>query len=123
MQEYPTCWQTECERGPASDKENFAHFVQELHDALHPKGLLLTAAVSPSKRVIDAGYNVPKLAKYLDWINLMAYDYHGAWDKHAEHHAPLYARPHSEEFDPNDAIFNVNYTIGHWEKRGMPPHK
>ena len=121
--EYPKCWQTECEKGPDADKANFAKFIEELHHAVRPKGLLLTAAVSPSKRVIDAGYNVPAMAQYLDWINLMAYDYHGAWDKRAEHHAPLYARPQSREFDENDALFNVNYTVNHYIQRGMPAHK
>lgn len=28
-------------------------------------------------QVIDAGYDIPKLAKYFDWIAVMTYDYHG----------------------------------------------
>ncbi|KAI1301456.1 Chitotriosidase-1 [Halotydeus destructor] len=121
--EYPSCWQAECDKGNAHDRENFAQFVTELHAELKARGLLLTAAVSPSKKVIDAAYDVPVLAHKLDWINLMAYDYHGAWDKHAEHHAPLFARPESKAFDPNDQIFNVNYTVNHWMARGMPARK
>lgn len=121
--EYPKCWQTECNRGPESDKEGFAHLAAELHAVLHPQGRLLTAAVSPSKMVIDAAYDVPSLARSLDFINLMAYDYHGAWDKFAEHHAPLYSRPQSKSFDPHDGIFNINYTVNHWMHRGMPSHK
>lgn len=45
----------DCNKGPSSDKENFAAFVRELRQAFAPKGLLLSAAVSPSKKVIDEG--------------------------------------------------------------------
>lgn len=86
-------FQVDCNKGPASDKEAFANLVKELSDAFKPRGLLLSSAVSPSKRVIDAGYDVPTLAKYLDWISVMTYDYHGQWDKKTGHVAPLYHLP------------------------------
>lgn len=91
--EYPKCWQVDCNKGPASDKEAFADFVRELSESFKPKGLLLSSAVSPSKRVIDAGYDVPTLSRYLDWIAVMCYDYHGQWDKITGHVAPMYAHP------------------------------
>lgn len=37
-------------------------------------------------------YDVPVLARNLDWIALMTYDYHGQWDKKTGHVAPMYAR-------------------------------
>ncbi len=87
--EYPKCWQVNCDRGPASDKANFATFVKELRQAFNPHDLLLTAAVSPSKAVIDQAYDVPSLSRDLDIINVMTYDYHGHWDKKTGHVAPL----------------------------------
>ncbi|RZF48999.1 hypothetical protein LSTR_LSTR016561 [Laodelphax striatellus] len=39
--EYPKCWQVNCQQGPDSDKESFAAFVKELHEAFKPHGLLL----------------------------------------------------------------------------------
>ena len=33
--------------------------------------------------------------QYLDWIAVMAYDYHGAWDKATGHNAPMYHHPNS----------------------------
>lgn len=71
--------------------------MRELSEKFKPKGLLLSAAVSPSKRVIDTGYDVPTLAKYLDWISVMTYDYHGQWDKKTGHVAPLYHLPNDWE--------------------------
>ena len=48
-------YQVDCNKGPDSDKTAFAALVRELRQAFDPKGLLLSAAVSPSKTVIDAG--------------------------------------------------------------------
>lgn len=116
--EYPVCWQVDCNKGPASDKEGFASLVRELSEKFKPKGLLLSAAVSPSKRVIDTGYDVPTLAKYLDWISVMTYDYHGQWDKKTGHVAPLYYLPN--DWEPT---FNANFSIHYWIEKGAPAKK
>lgn len=67
------CWQVECNKGHADEKQYFAQFVRELSEAFKPRGWLLSSAVSPSKTVIDAGYEVTTLSKYFDWIAVMAY--------------------------------------------------
>ena len=86
----------DCSKGPASDKEAFALWVSELKAAFEPKGLLLSAAVSPSKKVMDAGYDIPSIARDLDWIAVMTYDYHGHWDKKTGHVSPMYAHPEDD---------------------------
>lgn len=88
--------------GPDSDKEGFADLVRELSAVFKPKGLLLSSAVSPSKRVIDEAYDVPILARHLDWIAVMTYDYHGQWDKKTGHVAPLFYHP-----DDDNTYFNA----------------
>ena len=100
--EYPVCWQVDCKAGPAADKVNFAAWVKELSAAFKPRGLLVTAAVSPSNKVMDAGYDIPALSKYLDYISVMTYDYHGQWDKKTGHVAPMYAHQ-----DDENLFFNV----------------
>ena len=45
----------DCKKGPASDKSAFADWIRELSAAFKPRGLLLSAAVSPSKKVVDEG--------------------------------------------------------------------
>lgn len=70
--------------------------MRELKEAFRPKGYLLSAAVSPSKTVIDAGYDVPVLGQYLDWVAVMTYDFHGQWDKQTGHVAPLFVHPEDE---------------------------
>ncbi|XP_011303299.1 probable chitinase 3 [Fopius arisanus] len=116
--EYPVCWQVDCSKGPPSDKESFTSFVRELSDAFKPKGLLLSTAVSPSKRVIDAGYDVSELSKYFDWISVMTYDFHGQWDKKTGHVAPLYVRS-----DDWERTFNANFSINYWIEKGASPRK
>ncbi|KAI5633063.1 glycosyl hydrolases family 18 domain-containing protein [Phthorimaea operculella] len=116
--EYPKCWQVDCSKGPESDKYNFANLVRELSAVFKPRGLLLSSAVSPSKKVIDEGYDVPVLAKYLDWIAVMTYDYHGQWDKKTGHVAPLYYHP-----DDDYTYFNANYTMHYWMQKGAPSSK
>ncbi|XP_055636577.1 probable chitinase 10 [Toxorhynchites rutilus septentrionalis] len=116
--EYPVCWQVDCKKGYPDEKEGFASLVRELSAEFKPRGWLLSAAVSPSKTVIDAGYDVPVLAKYFDWIAVMTYDYHGQWDKQTGHVAPLYYHP-QDEID----FFNANYTINYWIQNGAPSRK
>lgn len=129
------CWQVDCTKGPASDKPAFAAFVKELHQAFAPKGWLLSAAVSPAKKVIDAGYDVPALSEYLDWIAVMCYDYHGQWDKITGHVAPMYAHPQDAEvtFNTVASLFRYetfnsaklfqNYTINYWISQGADRRK
>ena len=63
--------------------------TQELSTALKTNGLLLTAAISADKNTINDAYDIPEISKYLDFIHVMAYDYHGAWDKWVLPNAPL----------------------------------
>lgn len=46
--------------------------------------------------IIISGYDVPILNQYLDWIGVMAYDYHGQWDKKTGHVAPSYYHPEDD---------------------------
>uniref|UniRef100_A0A182SGC2 GH18 domain-containing protein n=1 Tax=Anopheles maculatus TaxID=74869 RepID=A0A182SGC2_9DIPT len=116
--EYPVCWQVDCQKGYPDEKEGFAKLVQELAVEFRPRSWLLSAAVSPSKMVIDAGYDVPVLAEYFDWIAVMTYDFHGNWDKQTGHVAPLYYYP-GDTYD----YFNANFSINYWIEKGAPSRK
>ncbi|MET3106977.1 chitinase [Oxalobacteraceae bacterium GrIS 2.11] len=73
------------------DRQNFtlllAEFRRQLDnlnqqpDAKNKRRYLLSAAINGSKENLP--HTEPaQYARYLDWINLMTYDFHGAWDKH-----------------------------------------
>ncbi|CAG7666382.1 unnamed protein product, partial [Allacma fusca] len=78
----------------------------------------MSAAVSPSKTVIDQGYDVPVMSRYLDWIAVMTYDFHGQWDKKTGHVAPLFA--HEED---DSVYFNSNYSLNYWITKGADRRK
>ena len=66
--------------GDPTDKEHDIALLRELHQAFQPHGFILTTAVSAGKTVIDRAYDVPEMNKYIDFINLMTYDFHGGWE-------------------------------------------
>jgi len=116
--EYPKCWQVNCDAGPESDRAAFTAWVRELRAEFTPRVLLLSAAVSPSKKVIDFAYDVASLSHDLDWIGVMTYDYFGNWDKNTGHVAPLYAHSQVE-----NTFFNANFTLNYWMELGADPSK
>ncbi|KAL1417024.1 hypothetical protein MTO96_027226 [Rhipicephalus appendiculatus] len=114
-------WEYPASRGgKPEDKANFVALLRELSQEFKPYGLLLTAAVSAGKHFMDPAYDVPQVSKYLDFINVMAYDYHGGWETKVGHHAPMYSRP---EEKPEDHILNVNFSVNYWIQKGAPRNK
>ncbi|CAG0909808.1 unnamed protein product, partial [Cyprideis torosa] len=107
-----------CNSGPSSDKEGFASLVHELKTAFEPRGLLLTAALSPNPKVIDAGYDVASLSRDLDLMTILTFSYQGAWDEKTGHGAPAYYRPGDDNL-----FFNVNSSIQYWLDQGAPRDK
>ena len=111
----------------ASDKENFSAYLKELREAFefeaeetgNPR-LLLSAAVPVGPDNVRGGYDVPTVSKYLDFINLMAYDFHGKWEKQAGHNAPLYAPSSDSEWRKQ---LSVSFAAKMWTRLGAPKEK
>lgn len=76
---------------PAAPSSSLRPPLQELKMAFARASppLLLSAAVSPARNTIDRAYDVPTLSRYLDFINVMTYDFHGAWERETGHVSPL----------------------------------
>ncbi|XP_015179710.1 PREDICTED: probable chitinase 2 [Polistes dominula] len=106
-------WEFPSERGGNSqDKDNFSLLIKELKQQL-PQNSILTAAISANKKIIDKGYNISYISKYLDYIHVMTYDYHGSWDLKILPNAPLYSN--------NDE--SVNATVSYLLQLGAPAKK
>nr|CAH7750120.1 unnamed protein product [Callosobruchus chinensis] len=114
--EYPA------QRGAAaSDKENFSKLLKELRAVFKQNGLLLSAAVPATGSSADISYEVKKLNEYLDFISIMAYDYHGSWDGAVGHVAPLFAS--SVDKTETAKLLNVDASVKAWIQRGAHPQK
>lgn len=61
--------------------------------------------------------NLGKAHQYLDYVNLMTYDFHGSWTNHTGHHSNLYQLPGMEE-EPS-----VNTSVMRLIKTGVPANK
>ena len=71
-------WEYPAKRGgKPDDKNNFILLAKELKEAFLEQKFLLSAAIGAGKSTIDISYDVPKMYKYLDFVNVMCYDYHG----------------------------------------------
>jgi chitinase len=109
------------------DKTNFTLLMAEFRKQLDAQGkmdgkhYLLTAAIGARKDNIDN--TEPALyAQSLDWINVMTYDYHGAWGMTANFHSHLYPDP----ADPTTGVertYNTHTVMQQLISLGVPRHK
>ncbi|HHV74959.1 MAG TPA: glycoside hydrolase [Thermoanaerobacterium sp.] len=83
-----------CPGGP-EDKENFTALLREIREAYNANGMsnkLLTVAVSAGYDKVDL--TQPDVySQYVNWLNVMTYDMHGAWDSITNHQSPIYPNP------------------------------
>ncbi|XP_013136711.1 PREDICTED: probable chitinase 2 [Papilio polytes] len=110
-------WEYPAKRdGRPIDRANFVLLVKELKEAFEPKNYLLTAALGAGKETMDAAYDMHKLSRYLDFIHMMCYDYHGTWDGVVGANAPLRGTS-------DDDVLSVEYTIKYLLENGVSPYK
>ncbi|MCX4819141.1 glycoside hydrolase family 18 protein [Streptomyces sp. NBC_01142] len=84
----------------------------ESHKPQH-KHYELTAFVPTAPAKIDAGFEVGKIMRDLDFVNLQGYDFHVAGEKTTAQQSALYAR----------GDFSVDQTVRDWLRRGAPARK
>lgn len=111
----------------SDDRKAYVDLLKELRVAFEGEAkssglprLLLTAAVPASFEAIAAGYDVPEISKYLDFINVMTYDFHGQWERVVGHNSPLYPL---EATTGHQKKLTVDYSAREWVKQGAPKEK
>ena len=125
--EYPVCCGLEGNVYRPEDKENYTLLMAELRRQLDAaaaeddREYLLTIAAPAGYDKLE-NYEMAEIAEALDWVNVMTYDFHGAWDLTMTHHHSA-LRPNPDDPSPNEEIrtrYNVEYAARAWAGAGVP---
>ncbi|KAI3387139.1 hypothetical protein SNEBB_003652 [Seison nebaliae] len=108
--------------GKQSDRKAFTLLLKDLREAadLYLPPLEISAAVSGDVVVATQAYEVKEISKYLDHLNLMAFDFRGPWNNRTGLHTQLYRRQND---DLLEATKNVDWAVRHWIMAGAPSEK
>ncbi|XP_023230632.1 acidic mammalian chitinase-like [Centruroides sculpturatus] len=107
---------------PAMDRINFILLLKEFRLADKQDKYLLSVAVAAPKTIIDVSYDIPNMAKYVDFVNLMAYDYHDySWYMpFTGHNSPLFKRSVEKAYF---STLNTAWSAQYWVEKGLPKSK
>ena len=104
------------------DKQNFTLLLKEFRQQLDKLGRTkrkhydLTAFLPAAPAKIDAGFEVRKVFKYLDFGTVQGYDMHGTWEPLTNHQSALF-EPKGQPVQPD---FTVAGALNAWADRGAP---
>lgn len=82
--------------------------------------LKLSAAIGAGLNTLKDCFDLDGLSKYLDYINVMCYDYNTIWNTYTAYASPLYARPEETGYD---LTLNTNFTINYLIEQKVPREK
>lgn len=106
------------------DKDNFTLMLKEIREKLDKLGIetgdrhyLLTIASGSDQAYFDHT-NLGKAQRYLDFINVMTYDFYNGWMFQTGHHANLYPSK-KEKFRGNSAVETIERHLA----AGVPVEK
>jgi chitinase len=125
--EYPGQCGNSCEPGVArpEDTRNFTLLLQEFRRQLNEAGqqrrrhFLLTIASGAGPATL-AKLELREIARSLDFINVMTYDYHGAWEGSTNFNSPLWP----SHRDPSRAQqLSTAETVQAYVAGGVPRHQ
>ena len=92
------------------------------HQLITGKALILSTAVAAQITIISISYKPKEIAKYVDFINLMSYDfyiYKWHWP-FIGHNSALFPRP----LDIGIVYtFNTEWSANYWHQIGVPKHQ
>jgi chitinase len=105
------------------DTRNFTELLAEFRgqlDQIDPDLLLTIAA--PAGEAQYSLLELERIHPYLDWINVMTYDYHGTWEPQGptNFHAPLYGAAGGPE---GSGGLNADATMSAYLAAGVPANK
>jgi len=113
----------------AEDKGNYVLLLQKIREKLNAAGAadgktyLLTIASGAGPAYIQNN-NLSGIAAVVDWINIMTYDFNGAWNTTTGHNAPLYYDPAADGTGLTEpANYNIDKAVTSYLQSGVPASK
>lgn len=104
--------------GRAEDGARFLLLLREMRAEMHAEAersgrpeLVLTIA-TPAGELYRKHQPLGEMQAALDWINVMTYDYHGAWDQATGHNAPIAG-----------GAPDIKTTLAQYQSIGVPANK
>jgi len=86
-------WEYPTKRGTSDECDTYRYtlLLREIKQAYQAQNLnyTISASVSAGRKTISTAYDVPEIAKVVDWVNVMAYALHGAWEDETGHHTAM----------------------------------
>ena len=108
---------------PGEDAANYVVGLAECR-ALFPSNKLLTVATPCNPALYEDEMDLAGMIGRLDWVNLLSYDLHGAWDPVTGHHSQLFLNPGDPKAsDPLVSRFTQSACISGHFNEGVPPQK
>ncbi|KAI4124489.1 MAG: hypothetical protein LQ338_004781 [Usnochroma carphineum] len=89
------------------------------HHHHHDQAEFLLTVACPAGRQNYEKLHLRAMDRYLDFWNLMAYDYAGSWDSKAGHQANLYLSHHN----PSSTPFSTAGAVDYYTSHGIHPSK
>jgi chitinase len=96
----------------------FRHQLDTLGRQAH-KHYILSSFLPANPGMIQAGFDVPLIFRYLDFADIQGYDFHVATEPLTNFQSNLYSDP----TDPTGDQYSVNEAIQQYLDRGAPPRK
>ncbi|XP_069798330.1 acidic mammalian chitinase-like isoform X2 [Narcine bancroftii] len=113
-------WENPGSKGSSmQDKKWYTILLKELKQAIQEeatirgKPQLLLSASFPASR--DVGFEMNKVGQYLDFLNLMMYDFYGAWNS--------FTRPRAFPTRLESSMLNLESAAKFWKENGLPLQK
>ncbi|KAK7091103.1 chitinase-3-like protein 1 [Littorina saxatilis] len=110
-----------------ADKPKFTMLLQKIQDEFKKEAartgrdkLILTLATAAGSYYITEGYEPTEIVKHPDYLLLMTYNYHGAWENVTGHHSTVWTS--GKDTGPRLEL-SMQWTVDYWLSQGASRDK
>lgn len=94
--------------GIPADKENFPLLLKDIYEVYNQQKLYLSVTLRANEWRVSLAYNLEEIVKYVDAINVMTFDYAGAWDKRIGFPAALMTKASDNSIETAMKLFMMS---------------